>query len=270
MKCGLKTFPLSVDLDDSVKLVEAEFGIKGYAVVIKLYQAIYSRGYYMKWDIDAQLLFIRDYCLVEVGRSLVSEIVACCIRRGVFESTLFEKYQILTSKRIQETFLNATKRSTQVIFDKEYALPFVYTFIETARKNGKNVNILFKNANSLHADLNKGKESKGKESKGNKESSLHSLSLSAREGETEFVIPTADEVRAYCNERANSIDAEEFIAHYSSNGWMVGQVPMRDWKAAIRTWECKRKNKLPDRQSSMDVIDRMLAEEYAKGEQGQC
>ena len=76
MKCGLKTFPLSVDLDDSVKLVEAEFGLKGYAVVIKLYQAIYSRGYYMKWDIDTELLFIRDYCLVEVGRNLVSEIVA--------------------------------------------------------------------------------------------------------------------------------------------------------------------------------------------------
>ena len=43
MKCGLKTFPLSVDLDDGVKLVEAEFGVKGYAVVIKLFQAIFSR-----------------------------------------------------------------------------------------------------------------------------------------------------------------------------------------------------------------------------------
>lgn len=163
MKCGLKTFPLSVDLDDSVKLVEAEFGLKGYAVVIKLYQAIYSRGYYMKWDIDTELLFIRDYCLVEVGRNLVSEIVACCVRRGVFESTLFEKYQILTSKRIQETFLNATKRSTQVVFEKEYALPIVYTFIENANKNGKNANIFFKNADSF--EERKEKESKVKKSK---------------------------------------------------------------------------------------------------------
>ena len=163
MKCGLKTFPLSVDLDDSVKLVEAEFGLKGYAVVIKLYQAIYSRGYYMKWDIDTELLFIRDYCLVEVGRNLVSEIVACCVRRGVFESTLFDKYQILTSKRIQETFLNATKRSTQVVFEKEYALPIVYTFIENANKNGKNANIFFKNADSF--EERKEKESKVKKSK---------------------------------------------------------------------------------------------------------
>ena len=163
MKCGLKTFPLSVDLDDSVKLVEAEFGLKGYAVVIKLFQAIYSRGYYMKWDIDTELLFIRDYCLVEVGRNLVSEIVACCVRRGVFESSLYEKYKILTSKRIQETFLTATRRSTEVLFEKEYALPIVYTFIENARKNGKNVNIFFKNADSF--EERKEKERKEKESK---------------------------------------------------------------------------------------------------------
>ena len=149
MKCGLKTFPLPVDLDDSVKLVEAEFGLKGYAVVIKLFQAIYSRGYYMKWDIDTELLFIRDYCLVEVGRNLVSEIVACCVRRGVFESSLYEKYQILTSKRIQETFLSATMRSKEVLFEKEYALPIVYTFVENARKKGKNVNIFFKNADNF-------------------------------------------------------------------------------------------------------------------------
>lgn len=161
MKCGLKTFPLSVDLDDSVKLVEAEFGVKGFAIVIKLYQAIYSRGYYMKWDIDAQLLFIRDYCLSEVGRSLVSEVVDCCIRRGVFEPKLYKEHNILTSKRIQETFLTATKRSTKVVMEEQYALPIVYEFIENVSKNGKNVNISFKNADiSLQR---KGKERKEKE-----------------------------------------------------------------------------------------------------------
>lgn len=167
MKHGLRTFPLPVDLDDSVKLVEAEFGIEGFAVVVKLYQAIYSRGYYMKWDIDTELLFIRDYCLSAVGRNLVSEIVSCCVRRGVFESTLFEKYRILTSRRIQETFLTATKRSTEVIFEKDYALDVVYAFIQNADKNGKNANIFFKNADSLHTDCDKGKERKGKENKGN-------------------------------------------------------------------------------------------------------
>lgn len=160
---GLKTFPLATGLTDSEKMIEAEFGIKGYAVLMKLYQAIYSRGYYMKWDIDTKLLFIRDYYLTEIGGNLVSEIVAACVRREVFDSALYEQYQILTSSRIEETFLNAKQRSAKVIMDKNYALPIVYTFIDNANKKGKNVNIFFKNADSLSTFSDKGKERKEKE-----------------------------------------------------------------------------------------------------------
>lgn len=49
--------------------------------------------------------------------------------------------------------------------------------------------------------------------------------------------PTLDEVRGYCAERHNSVDPERFYGHYESNGWMVGKVKMKDWKAAVRTWE---------------------------------
>lgn len=52
-----------------------------------------------------------------------------------------------------------------------------------------------------------------------------------------FVKPTVDEVAAYCRERGNSIDAEAFVAHYESNGWMVGKNPMQNWKMAVVTWE---------------------------------
>lgn len=158
MKCGLKTFPLPIDLSDEVKLVEAEFGVNGFAVYIKLMQAIYSRGYYMKWDIDTELLFIRDYCLSAVGRNLVSEIVACCVRRGVFDIQLYQKYSILTSKRIQETFLVAMQRSKEIVFEKNYALPIVYEFIGNANKNGKNVNIFLKNVDILQQKKEKEKK----------------------------------------------------------------------------------------------------------------
>lgn len=52
-----------------------------------------------------------------------------------------------------------------------------------------------------------------------------------------FVPPTVEEVRAYCVERQNGIDPNRFINHYTSNGWMVGRNKMKDWKAAVRTWE---------------------------------
>ena len=54
---------------------------------------------------------------------------------------------------------------------------------------------------------------------------------------TTFQKPTLEEVKAYCQERKNSVDAERFIAYYESNGWKVGRNPMKDWKMAIITWE---------------------------------
>ena len=52
-----------------------------------------------------------------------------------------------------------------------------------------------------------------------------------------FTPPSLEEVQAYCTERNNNVDAERFINHYTSNGWMVGRNKMKDWKAAVRTWE---------------------------------
>lgn len=60
----------------------------------------------------------------------------------------------------------------------------------------------------------------------------------------EFSIPTVNEVAAYCQERENKIDPAAFIDFYSSKGWMIGKNKMKDWRAAIRTWEAHRKDEL--------------------------
>jgi uncharacterized protein YdaU (DUF1376 family) len=52
-----------------------------------------------------------------------------------------------------------------------------------------------------------------------------------------FMPPSLDQVINYCNERLNNVDANKFIDHYTSNGWLVGKNKMKDWKAAVRTWE---------------------------------
>ena len=49
--------------------------------------------------------------------------------------------------------------------------------------------------------------------------------------------PTLEDVKAYCQERGNRVDPERFIDYYTANGWKVGKNPMKDWKAAVRTWE---------------------------------
>lgn len=57
-----------------------------------------------------------------------------------------------------------------------------------------------------------------------------------------FVAPTLEEVKAYCAERGNGLDAAAFLDHYESNGWMVGRTKMKDWRAAVRNWERKRRD----------------------------
>lgn len=52
-----------------------------------------------------------------------------------------------------------------------------------------------------------------------------------------FVKPTLEEVQAYCASRGNNVDAAKFLSHYESIGWLVGKSPMKDWQAAVRTWE---------------------------------
>ena len=58
-----------------------------------------------------------------------------------------------------------------------------------------------------------------------------------REKSVPFSAPSVAEVREYCNARRNGIDAEEFVAHYESNGWLIGKAPMKNWKAAVISWE---------------------------------
>ena len=52
-----------------------------------------------------------------------------------------------------------------------------------------------------------------------------------------FTPPSLEEVKKYCAERGNNVDAEHFYNYYESNGWRVGRNPMNDWRASIRSWE---------------------------------
>ena len=81
-----------------------------------------------------------------------------------------------------------------------------------------------------------------------------------------FRKPTFEEVSAYCQERNNGIDPEQFIDYYESKGWVVGKSKMKDWKACVRTWERNRKGrpqaiKNPNPVPEESPFKRMLREE---------
>lgn len=78
-----------------------------------------------------------------------------------------------------------------------------------------------------------------------------------------FTKPTLEEIKAYCLERGNNVDAERFYDYYEANGWKVGKNAMKDWKAAVRTWErngysdSKPKSEPKEEESFLDQMQRM-------------
>lgn len=70
-----------------------------------------------------------------------------------------------------------------------------------------------------------------------------------------FQKPTVEEVKAYCDERQNGINPEHFVDFYESKGWRVGNQPMKDWKASVRTWE--QKSQTPAHSNSYLPSDRL-------------
>lgn len=175
-KVGLDYFELDCHMDDKIKLIEAEFGLKGFAIIVKLYQSIYSGyGYYCEWTPDISLLWAMqlgispsgggkgfgiatgrvslsdpkgrfgtavDTSLSDYPDNLINKVIAASIRRDIFSKELFDRYRILTSSGIQKRYLNATSKREKVELKKEYLLIFV-------PKNRKNVVI-----NSISGGIN--------------------------------------------------------------------------------------------------------------------
>lgn len=95
-----------------------------------------------------------------------------------------------------------------------------------------------------------------------KKDNNNKLLLSKEKNENvNFKPPTIDEVKQYCEDRNNNIDAEYFIDYYQSIGWRVGKNKMKDWKACVRTWE--RNNKLNNKDKTMEENqDRSYIDEF--------
>lgn len=108
IKKGLDYFPLDVIFEDEIELLEAEFGLVGFAILIKLWQKIYSNGYYIEWKSDSSLLFSKK---INTDINTVESVINTCLRRNLFDKEIYDKYQILTSSGIQKRFLTAASQS---------------------------------------------------------------------------------------------------------------------------------------------------------------
>lgn len=253
IKDGAIYFSKDVDFyaDDKIKLLRSEFGAKGMYLLDYLLCDLYGKnGYFIKWDEDKCLL-VSDGAGCGCTPNFTAEFVQGCIRRSFFDKRVFDAFGVLTSAGIQRRYLRMISSRDEIRMNKDFFL------LDTRDKNDVPEKVLEKltlftenfieNPDNFieNPDKNKiypqrkVKESKEKESKGE--------SVSAR-----FAKPTLQEVRDYCASRNNHINAEQFIDYYESNGWKVGKNPMKDWKAAVRTWE-KREVAVNDKRAGKKV-----------------
>jgi len=247
LKSGVDYFPLDVHIDDKLELIEAEFGLVGFAVVVKLWQKIYAGlGYYCEWNDEVALLFAKKNY---VGGNVVSEILDASIRRGIFDKELYDKYGVLTSKGIQKRYLNIVKRRKKIEFFGEYLLISVPEDME-------NVYIKAKNAYINPENVNKSKQSKVKESKVKKSNVKESKAASAdaparrRYGEYDNVLLSDTELNKLKAEYPDKYS--DYIERVSAYCASTGKT-YNNYCAAIKNWilrDNEKQQEQPKRQKS--------------------
>ena len=163
IKEGLDYFPLNVVLNSKFEIIEARFGIKGFAVIVKLFQHIYgTKGYYCEWDEDVLFVFAKR---IGVGANSVSEILDTSLKKGIFNKDMYEKYSILTSEGIQQRYVEA-KRGGYERICKKYLLISVPKTEENGLETGVNATKTDVNVTaSTQRKENKTKENKIKQNK---------------------------------------------------------------------------------------------------------
>lgn len=167
-KIGIDSFLLDCRTNDNISEIEAEFGVKGFAVVVRLWQKIYSeKGYYCEWIERSPLLFLSNWFGGGSGvtASLITNIVKRCLQNGIFDAGMYEKYSILTSARIQKQYFDVVKRREEILVKKEYLLVSVEKIRGIAYENG--ISVCRNSKNVCENPTSKVKGSKVKENNKN-------------------------------------------------------------------------------------------------------
>lgn len=148
-KTNLDYFSHDVNMfsDKKIKFVVAKFGLTGYAVFIRLLEEIYQEGYYIVFG-EKELLLFADANKIDIN--VCKNIIDVCINEELFSITLFNVYNILTSRRIQQNYIAAHWRRQKITFIKEFLLVDPSEYLNP--KNNTEINIV--DINSINVNIN--------------------------------------------------------------------------------------------------------------------
>ena len=129
---GINYFPVGVNFmeENAMEVIEAKYGIKGSAIVLKLLCKIYKEGYFIRWD-EEQCLIFANKAGREVQAAEVQGIIEILFIKGILDRNSYLENGILTSESIQKVWLEATKRRKRELSE----LP--YLMVRPEKENGK-------------------------------------------------------------------------------------------------------------------------------------
>ena len=129
---GINYFPVGVNFmeESAMEVIEAKYGIKGSAIVLKLMCKIYKEGYYIRWD-EEQCLIFANKAGREVQAEEVQGIIEILFTKGILDRNSYQENGILTSESIQKVWMEATKRRKRELSE----LP--YLMVKPEKENGK-------------------------------------------------------------------------------------------------------------------------------------
>ena len=129
---GINYFPVGVNFmeENAMEVIEAKYGIKGSAIVLKLMCKIYKEGYYIRWD-EEQCLIFANKAAREVQAEEVQGIIEILFTKGILDRNSYQENGILTSESIQKVWMEATKRRKRELSE----LP--YLMVKPEKENGK-------------------------------------------------------------------------------------------------------------------------------------
>ncbi|OFI46732.1 hypothetical protein BG262_02735 [Floricoccus penangensis] len=245
-KIGLDYFPMDVDFlrDIKIRKIEKECGSESIKVLLCLLGNIYrDEGYYINWDEDTAFLISDEIGLKE---EVVKEVVNKSLQVGFFSKYLFDEENILTSKGIQERYLEAKKKSKGIVIDAKYTaqrefmeLNSPITTLEDEFKGVNSpktrVNEEITGVNSPISTQSKVKESKGKESKvkESKQNPLQQILTFYNENISPVTPFVREEIEFDCKDFGYELVQEALrrTVLNSKTSYKYSQAILRDWKS---------------------------------------
>jgi hypothetical protein len=257
-KATVDYFPHFVTSGKTMFTLESKFGNDGYAFWFKLLEILgMSEQHYIDCENPVEWEFL--LAKTRLNGETANNILETLAKLDAIDRDLWQDRIIRSRNFIANLSALYNRRTINVISNPEVR----DLCMQKRRLNGVSVN---KNPDVVCRNPQRRGEERRVENKKERDVDINEQNTSEQspleeseerltppqlQPKKRFIKPTLEEVKAYCKERKNNIDPQRFLDYYEANGWKIGKNPMKNWQAAVRTWERNQDSTAPPKSNGL-------------------